>query len=175
MPLLAETADADGRRRLRMNIDHEKSNLQDLPDWPIFFTNLLKWRRAGLPGVAEPNVRLGQTLDVLLDKDVEQVELVSPDETARKLIPHGRRVLAPADSVGLHAIKTPDAEYLFSCNTISRDESDLSECRSGRWGNWNDSRIYQDRRVGLGWIFLVVAVAAMSGHLFLIGKKDDGA
>lgn len=175
VPLLAETADADGRRRLRMNIDPEKSNLQDLPDWPIFFTNLLKWRRAGLPGVAEPNVRLGQTLDVLLNKDVEQVELVSPDETTRKLTPHGRRVLATADNVGLHAIKTPDAEYLFSCNTISRDESDLSECSSGRWGNWNDSWIYQDRRIGLSWIFLVVAVAAMSGHLLLIGKKDDGA
>lgn len=175
VPLLAETVDADGRRRLRLNFDHAKSNLQDLPDWPILFANIVKWRRTGLPGVAEPNVRLGQTLDVLLDKDVEQVEIVLPEETSRKLQPHGRRVLAPADSVGLHTIKTPDAEYLFSCNTVSRDESDLSDCRSGRWGSWNDSRIYQDRRIDLSWILLVVAAAAMSGHLLLIGKRDDGA
>ena len=174
VPLLVETADAAGRRLLRMNFDAKLSNLQDSPDWPILFVNVVRWRRRGLPGAAEPNVRLGQTIEALLPKVPERVEVVLPDESVRKIEPRGRRVTTPAERVGLYAIKTPDAEYAFSCNAISRDESDLSGCRSGRWGNWNDSPIYQDRRISLGWIFLVVAVAAMSGHLALIGKREDG-
>lgn len=174
VPLLTESEDVAGRRCLRMNLAPEQSNLHDSPDWPILFANIVKWRRGGLPGVAAPNVRLGQTLDVVLEKEAGQVEVVSPDETTRKLEVHGRRIATSADRVGLHAIKTFDAEYLFSCNTISRDESDLTDCRSGCWGSWNESPIYQDRQVSLSWVFLVVAIVAMATHLAVIGKRDDG-
>ena len=112
-----------------------------------------------------PNVRLGQTVAVALAQEAKQVELVSPDRSVAEVRRARRRVDVPADRVGLHAIKTPDAEYQFSCNAVSRDESDLSDCRSGRWGNWNESPDYQDRQISLSWIFLLVALAAMAAHM----------
>ena len=102
----------------------------------------------------------------------KRVEVVSPSQTRRELDVRGRRVVVPADHVGLYAIKTPDAEYQFSCNAVSRDESDLADCRSGRWGNWGDSRTFQDRRIGLGWVLLLVAMAAMAAHMAVIAKDS---
>ena len=80
-----------------------------------------------------------------------------------------------ADRVGLHSVKTPNAEYRFSCNAVSRDESDLGGCRSGQWGSWNVSEVHRDRRVSLAWVFLLVALAAMAAHAAVVGGKLGGA
>jgi hypothetical protein len=171
--LLTEREDIAGRRRLQMPLVADQSNIQDMPDWPILFANLVGWRRAGLPGVPTPNVRLGQMVDVVLAGQPKRVEVVSPSGTRRQLTVRGRRVAVPADQVGLYAIKTPAAEHQFSCNAVSRDESDLAECQSGRWGSWNDSRTYQDRRISLSWVLLVVAMAAMAAHMAVVAR-DSG-
>jgi hypothetical protein len=172
--LLSESEDIAGRRRLQMSFVADLSNLQDMPDWPIFFANLVQWRRGGLPGIAVPNVRLGQTVAVALAREAERVEVVSPAKTVRKLDVRGRRIAVPADRVGLHVIKTPEVAYQFSCNAVSRDESDLAGCQSGRWGNWGDSETYQDRQASLSWIFLLVAMAAMAAHMAVIAKDSGG-
>lgn len=174
VPLMTENEDITGRRRVQMPFVAELSNLQDMPDWPIFFANLVQWRRGGLPGAAVPNVRLGQTIAVTLAGDAKRAELVLPSKNRRELDVRGRRITVPANQVGLHVIKTPDAEYPFSCNAVSRDESDLADCRSGRWGNWDNSQIYQDHQVSLSWVFLLVAMAAMTAHMALVAKSSGG-
>ena len=175
VPLLSEGEDVAGRRRLQMAFAADLSNLQDMPDWPIFFANLIEWRRGGLPGVAAPNVRLGQTVAIAVAGEAKRVEVVSPSKIRRELDVRGRQVAVPADHVGLYAIKTPDVEYEFSCNALSRDESDLGECQSGRWGNWGDSPTHQDRHVGLGWMFLLAALATMAAHMAVVAKDPGGA
>jgi hypothetical protein len=176
VPLLTEGKDVAGRRRLQMPMVADLSNLQDMPDWPIFFANLVAWRRGGLPGPAAPNVRLGQTVAVALAGDARRVEVVSPSRARREFSVRQGRVVVPADQVGLYTIKTPDAEYQFSCNALSRDESDLTDCRSGRWGSWDQSPIYQDRRINLGWVFLLLAMAVMAAHMAVVtkGSGDRG-
>jgi hypothetical protein len=174
VPLLSEVEDAIRRRRLQMNFAAELSNLQDMPDWPILFANLMQWRRGGLPGLNVPNVRLGQTVAVTLPRETKPVEVVAPDKSVRKLEVRGRRIAVLADCVGLHTVKTPDAEYQFSCNTVSRDESDLTDCASGRWGNWNQSPTYQDWQASLSWIFMLVALAAMAAHMAVVVKSSGG-
>lgn len=174
VPLLSQREDNAGRRRLQMNFTPELSNLQDMPDWPILLANLVGWRRAGLPGLSVPNVRLGQTVDVAIAGDAKQVEVVSPAGNTRKLDVHGRRVAVPADRVGLYTIRTSVAEHQFSCNTVSRDESDLSDCRSGRWGNWSESPTHQDRQASLSWILMLVALGAMAAHMAVIVKNSGG-
>ena len=171
--LLTESEDIAGRRRLKMALVVDQSNLQDMPDWPVFFANLVRWRRGGLPGTSTPNVRLGQTVDVVVPGRFKRVELVSPSKTRRELDVRGRHIAVSADRVGLYAIKTPDAEYQFSCNAVSREESDLADCQSGRWGSWDDSQTYQDRRINLSWVFLVVAMAAMATHMAVVAR-DSG-
>jgi hypothetical protein len=172
--LLSEGVDLSGRRSLRMPFVADLSNLQDMPDWPILFANLVQWRRGGLPGIATPNVRLGQTVVVALAQETKRVEVVSASTVRREMDVRGRRVTVPADRIGLHVIKTPDAEYRFSCNAVSRDESDLTQCRSGRWGNWANSPTYQDRQTSLSWVFLLVAMAAMAAHLAIVAKDSGG-
>ena len=174
VPLLTEAVDMAGRRRLQMNFAFETSSLQEMPDWPILAMNLVAWRRGGLPGVATPNVRLGQSVPVALPRDTKQVELISPNKSVRKLDARAGHIVATADRVGLHTMKTAGAEYAFSCNAVSHDESDLSGCRSGRWGNWADSSTHQDRQSSLSWIFVLVAIAAMTTHAALVAKHAEG-
>ena len=174
VPLLSDSEDSTGRHRVQMAFVPELSNVQDMPDWPIFFANLVGWRRGGLPGIAAPNVRLGQTVAVVLAREAKQAEIVSPDRKRRAFDVRGRRITVPADRVGLHAIKLPEAEYPFSCNAISRGESDLSGCQSGRWGSWSDSDTYQDRQASLSWIFLLVAMGAMVAHMAVIRRDSEG-
>ena len=171
VPLLTEKEDRDGGRRLQMAFVPTLSNLQDTPDWPILFTNLVRWRRGGLPGIATPNVRLGQIVAVALAEETDRAAVITPSKTRRELNVRRRRLAVPAEQVGLHHIKTPQIEYQFSCNAVSRDESDLGTCETGQWGSWDDAETYQDRRVGLGWIFLLVALAAMTTHAAVISAE----
>jgi hypothetical protein len=172
--LMTVSEDPAGRRRLQMGFVPRASNFQDTPDWPIVFANLVSWRRSGRAGLASPNVRLGDTAVVTLARDAHQVELSSPGEPARKLGVRGRRIAMPVDRVGLYTLRTDEADYPFSANTVSRDESDLTGCRSGRWGTWNDSPVYQDRQVSLRWLFLLAAMTAMAGHGVVVARQAGG-
>ena len=174
VPLLTDSEDVAGRHRLQMSFVADLSNLQDMPDWPILFANLVAWRWGQLPGVATPNARLGQTVAVALAQEPKRVEVVSPSQSRQAFDVRGRRVAVPAEHVGLHVIKTPEGDYSFSCNAVSRDESDLAECQSGRWGNWTASETYQDRQVSLSWIFMLAAMAVMATHLAVVAKGSEG-
>jgi hypothetical protein len=176
VPLLTESEDSAGRRRLQTSFAAALSNLQDTPDWPILFSNLVAWRRSGLPGMLTPNVRLGETAALVLAQDAKEVEVISPDKSSRKLAVRGRRVMIPADRPGLHLIDTGHqvpmvaGQRQFSVNALSRDESDLTGCQTGRWGSWNQSAAYQDREIGLGWALLLGALALMTGHAALVAQ-----
>ncbi len=186
VPLLTESEDSAGRRRLQMSFAAATSNLQDTPDWPIFFSNLVAWRRSGLPGMLTPNVRLGETAAIVLARDAKEVEVTLPDKSSRKLVVRGRRAVVQADRPGLYLIDTPDGGapgtpgQQFSVNALSRDESDLTGCQTGRWGSWNPgtmyswSAAYQDREIGLGWALLLGALALMTGHAALVARSSGG-
>jgi hypothetical protein len=172
--LLADREDASGRHLLQMNFAADASNIQDMPDWPILLANLLQWRRTALPGVAEANVRLGQTVPVRLDRAVKEVAVAIPHLPAINIEPRGRRVDVPADHVGLHAVELPDAAYQFSVNAVSRDESDLAACCAGRWGEWNESQVHCDRTVSIGWILLLAAIVVLAAHQAVIAARRKG-
>jgi hypothetical protein len=172
--LMDDREDIAGRHYLQMNFVEGQSNLQDLPDWPILFSNLLQWRRQYLPGVADANVRLGQTVALTLANEASKVEIVAPDGDLQRREIRGRRIAITADRVGLHTIKTPNGEHQFSCNAVSPERSDLRLCRSGRWGNWNESPVHQDRRVGLSWVLVLVAMAVMAAHAAVVTGDAGG-
>ncbi len=174
VPLLTESEDAAGRRRLQMSFAPGASNLQDTPDWPILFANVVKWRRAGLPGVLTPNVRLGETATVALAHDAKEVEVVSPDGSSRKVAVRGRRAEIAADREGLCEIDTPDGKRQLAVNVLFRDTSDLTACQGGRWGNWNRSATYRDKELALGWTFLLAALALLTGHAALVARSSGG-
>lgn len=166
--LLTDREDAAGRHRLQMSFAPELSNLQDIPDWPILFANLLRWRRGASIGPQAANVRLGQTVTVTLAEDAKRVEVVPPGSPSRTVEARNRRVEVPADRAGLHTIKAPGAAYQFSCNAVSSDESDLSAAVTGRWGDWSGSPIYRDRQISVRWALLLVALGCLAVHLAVI-------
>jgi hypothetical protein len=169
--LLTDREDNSGRHRLQMNFVREVSNLQDTPDWPILFDNLLRWRRGERLGATAPNVRLGQTVTVTLPDDAKQVELVPPVPPAKKLDVHNRRVEVAADRIGVFTIKSSGTTYRFAASATSRDESDLSGAETGRWGDWNGSAIHRDRQVSIRWAVLLLAMTGMAAHLVLIAES----
>ncbi len=171
VPLLTESEDLAGRRRLRMAFAAKVSNVQDMPDWPILFANLVEWRRAGLPGVGAPNVRLGQTATVVLPREAEDAELTTPSGAVRRLDAQAGRIEIPTEAVGLYTVRAGEVEYRFASSALARDESDLTACRSDRWGNWEDSPTHQERRAGLGWFVLLLAILVLVGHLALVAKS----
>ncbi len=172
--LLTETEDSTGRRRLHMSFLFDTSNVQDMPDWPILFANLIAWRRAGLPGILTPNVRLGQAVSITLPGKPDRARLKDSSGAERELELHERHLTLPAERVGLHTVRIPGAEYIFSCNALSRDESNLARSESGRWGNWEASAIYQQQRAGLGWFFLLVAMTVLALHLAVVAGATRG-
>jgi hypothetical protein len=170
VPMLTDLADSDGRHRVQMAFIEKTSNLQDSPDWPILFANWVQWRQAGYPGVRGPNVRLGQSVAVALASDAS-VEVVAPSGATHTVRSRSRRVDVPARQIGLYTIKASSAQYQFSCNATAREESDLQGCQTGRWGDWNNTPTYQDRRIGLAWVFALLAMATMAGHLAMIARN----
>jgi hypothetical protein len=170
--LLSDRIEAGGRHRLQMGMIAETSNWQELDDWPILFTNLVRWRRGALPGATPQNARLGQTVTVHLPPDVKQVELAPAAGAVRTVDVRGRQVNVSADHVGLYEVRAAGASYRFACNAVSRDESDLRGATSGRWGNWNESSEHQDRRVSLRWAFGLLALAMMGGHLAAVAADS---
>lgn len=174
VPLITDRTDTAGRHRLQMGFVADQSNLLDTPDWPILVANVVQWRHGGLPGLTTPSVRLGETVSLTLAKEMKELEVVLPTKDVVKVDVHGRQVALTAAQVGLHTIRAADTEYRFACNAISRDESDLSNCQTGRWGSWNESPEFQDRRISLAWVCLLVALTALAAHLAIVTRNTGG-
>jgi hypothetical protein len=55
-------------------------------------------------------------------------------------------------------------------NALSRDESDLHECASGRWGDWLDETSLRLEYQSVSWALLLLALGVVSLHLFLVSR-----
>jgi hypothetical protein len=64
VPLLSTREDVFGRRHLTLNLNPELSTLQNTPDWPILFWDILSWRISEMPGLKESSARLGAEVNL---------------------------------------------------------------------------------------------------------------
>jgi hypothetical protein len=178
VPLLSEEINAAGQRRWQMSYVAKLSNVQDLQDWPILFANIVDSRRQGLPGVAEPNVRLGEAVSVTLPDDVDEVihttEVTSNSRVPRPIAVRGQSLILLPEEVGVHVVKTKNEEYRFACNALSAEESNLTSQETRRRGDWQSSLIQSDRPFSLRPYFLLMALAALSGHLAIVTARGGG-
>ncbi|HEX3889325.1 MAG TPA: VWA domain-containing protein, partial [Verrucomicrobiae bacterium] len=77
VPLLSTREDVFGRRHLTLNFNPELSTLQNTPDFPILFWNILSWRISEMPGLKESNARLGAEVNLKTSGDAMIV--IQPD------------------------------------------------------------------------------------------------
>jgi len=171
--LLAVREGPAGSQHLSMAIDMATSNLQDSPDWPILMTNLVGWRLS-LLGLAERNVRLGSRVRLALPQEVGEVEWTAPDRPAARLPVFQGRAEVPPDALGLHTVGSSGGAFEFACNALLSQESDLSSCRTGRWGSWSDSPLHRDSLADLAWAAGLAALAVLAAHLAIISRAGGG-
>jgi hypothetical protein len=168
VPLLVAREDALGRRHLTLDLDPSFSTVHNTPDWPILFWNLLHWRASQRPGLHENNFRLGAGVTLLTTG--EPLQLTLPDGTGRSLAPTGGPLTIEAQVPGVYSLAMGAAKYLFSVNPLAAEESDLSMCITGSWGEWKDEELRRFEYASVLWLLVLGALAVMVSHLMLIAR-----
>jgi hypothetical protein len=175
VPLLTDTKigrdEGGGRHELRWRLRPDLSTLPESPDWPILIWNLIQWRAEASPGLRCSNVRLGDRVTLTLPAPLEALRLATPGGAERTLPAGGRQVTARADEVGVWEFRTPEENYSFAVNALNREESDLRDCESGRWGDWLDETSLRLEYRSVSWLLLLLTLGALSIHLWLIARQ----
>jgi hypothetical protein len=168
--LLTDLAGADGRHELRWNFVPALSTLQHSADWPVLIWNLLDWRGQFLPGLSRSSVRLGEVVTVTLPSPREDVQLVTPGREVSTLPAQGKQVTVRAEEVGRYEVRAGDDTYPFVCNALRAEESDLTGCSAGRWGDWLDDKARRLELRSVAWAPLLVVLGLTVLHLFLVAR-----
>jgi len=189
VPLLSVREDVAGRRHLTLNFNPGLSTLQDTPDWPILFWNILSWRISEMPGLKESNTRLGT--EVALKTTGEAVTVTMPDGEKQFFQKTGDELALETPMPGIYSVVVGQASRLsqksfsrssgtnelatgatpvlqFSVNVLTADESDLSACATGQWGKWSEDTERRLEEASAVWIFGLLALGLLCAHLYLV-------
>ncbi len=172
VPLISAREDVLGSRHLTLNFNPELSTLQNTPDWPILFWNILSWRIAEMPGLKESNSRLGT--EVVLKTTGEAVTITQPDGANISFPKTGGDLALETPLTGIYSVAMGAVTNQFSVNALAADESDLSACASGKWGEWSEATERRLEETSAVWIFGLVALALLAAHLYLVTTAKGG-
>ncbi len=173
IPLLADV-DRAGRHELRLRLRPDLSTLQESPNWPILIWNLINWRAQAAPGLRQTNVRLGGDATLTVESGVEEVRVVDPQQNARQLPVRDKAVMIKADSVGVYELSAGQSKYALAANALQREESDLAQAASGRWGNWANAVALQWEYRSVAWVLLLLAMIVLAIHAWLVWRNAAG-
>ncbi|HKQ72515.1 MAG TPA: BatA domain-containing protein [Blastocatellia bacterium] len=171
IPLLSDVERA-GRHDLRLRLRPDLSTLQESPNWPILIWNLIDWRAQVAPGLKQTNLRLGGDAALTVESDVESVSVIDPRGVARRLPAHDKTVLIKADIAGVYEISANQNKYSFAANALQREESDLTQAASGRWGNWAKATALEREYRSVAWALLLLALIALAVHAWLVARNN---
>jgi Aerotolerance regulator N-terminal len=153
-PLLTDTA---------MRFDPSISTLHRSPAWPALLWNLVEWRSAQLPGPRPANVTLGADVQVrLASPGVASVE--SPDQVRREADGRSGTVVVGASMPGIWRVRAGAETHAFAVNVFVPSESDLSNARTGSWGEWNEEALAAGGYQDAAWLLLLLALATLAFH-----------
>ncbi|MEE4355977.1 MAG: BatA and WFA domain-containing protein [Desulfococcaceae bacterium] len=175
IPLLTYSERVSGINEIRIRMNVQRSTLPLSPVWPGLIWNLMHWRIAELPGLKEFNVRAGKEVFFIPDKSVRKVQVTFPDRREKEIPEILGKISIHTDQPGVYSIRSGKGEAGFAVNFFSPEESDLSECRSGEWGNWENFLPAQEDYLALDRFFLLPAFCALLLHLIILQKKQGSA
>jgi hypothetical protein len=170
IPLLTDVERA-GRHELRLRLRPDLSTLPETPNWPVFFWNLVDWRARATPGLQQSNVRLGSDTTLTVETGVDSVEITDPQRNVKPAPVRERVVTIKADMAGVYEINTGRNKYSFAANALRREESDLSQATSGRWGNWAKASELQWEYRSMAWVLLLLAMIVLAIHAWLVARN----
>lgn len=114
-------------RSFHLNLDPQRSNLQRLPDWPIFLSNLLEARQQSLPGPQSTLLRVGAAL---LWKDAPAGTWTVEGQPIEH--PGGDWTYPGFPRPGRYRVQGPTQESEIGVALLDSQESDLRSRSSGR-------------------------------------------
>ncbi|MCI0376739.1 MAG: BatA domain-containing protein [Gemmataceae bacterium] len=188
VPLLTEVENAAGQRLLRWRLRTDLSTLTELPAWPVLVWNLVHWRATELPGLRATNLRLGESAVLKVagtlrmpspppdgtpsvPSTMDSIVVRKPSGASQVLNVYSRRAAIPADDVGVYEVRSGDKLYSFAVNALSAEESDLSSCVSGRWGEWTEDGVPESALRNIAWVLLLLALGVLTWHLALASRS----
>jgi hypothetical protein len=173
VPLLTDAERPGGRHDVRLRLRPDLSTLPESPAWPVLMWNLLQWHASLAPGLVRPNIRLGEETMYTFAEPHDAVEIVAPGGATRRVPVADRRVVVRGDDVGTYEIRDVADRSLLATvavNALSRDESDLREATTGRWGDWLDETSLRLEYQSIGWAVLLLLLAVLVVHLVLVSR-----
>lgn len=170
VPLLTDEETRTHGHELRLRLRPELSTLPDAPSWPILMWNLIQWRAADKPGLHRVNFRLGEQVALTFAAPRESVVVVHPDGKRERMAVQDSRLSVRPEEVGVWSIEADDESTTFAVNALAADESNLSGCVSGRWGDWLDETSLRLEYQSIAWLLLLLVLGIALIHLFLVAR-----
>lgn len=168
VPLLTSRDEIMGRRQLRLNFNARLSTVQNLPDWPVLWYNLLQWRIDEMPGLRDSNTRLGT--EVRLKTAGEPMRVTLPDGSVKAWSKTGDEIFIPTPLPGIYTVTLGTQTNSLAVNPLVADESDLATCATGKWGQWSEPTGIQLQEASVVWVFGLLALGLLTLHLWLIAS-----
>ncbi|HTU16975.1 MAG TPA: BatA and WFA domain-containing protein [Gemmataceae bacterium] len=157
---------------LCLRLRPDLSTLPDAPGWTILIWNLLHWRASEKPGLHRTNYRLGEQVSLTFPTPGEPVVVVRPDHTRQTMPVQDRRLTLRPDEVGVWSIEAGEESTAFAVNALSANESDLTGCVTGRWGDWLDETSLRLEYQSIAWILLLLVLAIATVHMLLVARSS---
>ena len=157
-------------RTVYCSFDPNASSLQETPNWPILFYNLLKWRQNNLPGVRLNNLKCGQEVNFKPPVGIKKVQVKDPDGVVEQRLVHSGRVAILLQKPGFYGINDSSGklDYLLGSSNLSAGESDLSQMSTGESGASVENPANNSGFSSLIWVFLIGVLLLLLTHLYLI-------
>jgi len=168
---LLTDVDRAGIHELRLRLRPEVSTLQETPNWPILIWNLIAWRANVAPGLQQANVRLGGEARLTVEPGVQSVRLVDPRQRPLQLPVPDNSLTIKADTAGVYELSANQNKYVFAANAISREESDLTQAASGRWGSWANAPSLQWEYRSIVWLLALLVLVVLAVHGWLVARQ----
>jgi hypothetical protein len=169
--LVTDSELASGRHEMRLRLRPDLSTLTQSPAWPALVWNLVNWRADFLPGLDRANVRVGEEAVWTLTSSPASVEVTRPNGETSAVPVHARRAAIRAAHPGIYSLRAGDEKAEFAANALNRDESDLTKCVTGRWGEERDeATLRSDYRDITAWLVLL-ATAVATLHIWVLARK----
>ncbi|GBD37285.1 hypothetical protein HRbin36_02416 [bacterium HR36] len=177
VPLVSEQSRSLSRRHLRVRLVPDLTTWPNSPDWPIFWANLIHWRRSEFSGPTSAHGRLGEIMRVHMDPhtaatagaDSKSVVICrQPDGGEERFVSQHGLAFIPLRQLGPHEIIAGEQRWPLAVNMVNRAESDLRSCKQGRWGQWLNDEILRRNYRETSWGFLLAVLVLLGIHSWLL-------
>jgi len=166
--LITDVRQPSGRHHIYIRMNAKRSDVFFTPAWPSLIWNLLNWRIDKLPGMKQRNVRAGQSITFIPQNDVAEIRITAPNgRKSVAIVRKGAAHIRPRQ-IGQYTLEAGDQKIKFGSNLLSAQESDLMQCRTGQWGDWDETAAMKQHSRPLAWVFLVLALLGLSVHLMML-------